>query len=88
MFCHPDDIAAGGFVAGDRVDLVSEWPLADGAVEHRRAEDFRLVPYSTPRGNAAAYYPETNTLIPLDHVARGSNTPVSKAITIRLERRA
>ena len=57
VFCHPDDIAAGGFVAGDRVDLVSEWPLADGAVEHRRAEDFRLVPYSTPRGNAAATIP-------------------------------
>ena len=28
--------------------------------------------------------PKINTLIPLDYVARGSNTPVSKAITIRL----
>jgi formate dehydrogenase major subunit len=88
VFCHPDDIAEAGFVAGDRVDLVSEWPLAGGGVEDRRAEDFRLVPYPTPRGNAAAYYPETNPLIPLDHVARGSNTPVSKAVTIRLERRS
>ena len=88
VFCHPDDIAAGGFVEGDRVDLVSEWPLPDGGVEERRAEDFRLVSYPTPRGNAAAYYPETNPLIPLDHVARGSNTPVSKAVTIRLERRS
>ncbi|MCZ4590012.1 hypothetical protein O4328_41370, partial [Rhodococcus opacus] len=35
----------------------------------------------------AAYYPETNPLIPLDHVARKSNTPVSKAITIRLATR-
>ena len=87
VLCHPDDIAAGGFVEGDRVDLVSEWPLDDGTVEERRAEDFRLVPYPTPRGNAAAYYPETNPLIPLDHTARKSNTPVSKAITIRLERR-
>ncbi len=40
---------------------------------------------STPAGNVAAYYPETNPLVPLDHVARKSNTPVSKAITIRLE---
>ena len=51
----------------------------------RRVTDFRLTAYSTPRGNAAAYYPETNPLVPLDHVADTSNTPVSKAITIRLE---
>jgi hypothetical protein len=44
-----------------------------------------VVAYSTPRGNAAAYYPETNPLVALDHVAKKSNTPVSKAITIRLE---
>jgi anaerobic selenocysteine-containing dehydrogenase len=87
IFCHPDDITAAGFHEGERVDLVSEWPLADGSTQDRRAEDFRLVGYPTPRGNAAAYYPETNPLIPLDHVAFGSNTPVSKAVTIRLERR-
>ncbi|MEH3142257.1 MAG: FdhF/YdeP family oxidoreductase [Mycobacterium kyogaense] len=87
VFCHPDDIAEAGFVAGDRVDLVSEWQLPDGGIEERRADDFRLVPYPTPRGNAAAYYPETNPLVPLDHVARRSNTPVSKAITVRLQRR-
>ncbi|UXA20445.1 FdhF/YdeP family oxidoreductase [Mycobacterium sp. SMC-4] len=87
VFCHPDDITAAGFVAGDRVDLVSVWPRPDGTVEERTAEDFRLVAYPTPRGNAAAYYPETNPLIPLDHVARGSNTPVSKAVTIRLQQR-
>ncbi|MGB3484944.1 MAG: FdhF/YdeP family oxidoreductase [Mycobacterium sp.] len=87
VFCHPDDIAAAGFADGDRVDLVSEWVLADGTVEERRADDFRLVPYPTPRGNAAAYYPETNPLVPLDHTARKSNTPVSKAVTIRLQGR-
>ena len=88
VFCHPDDIAEAGFTAGERVDLVSEWSTQEGVLEERVAADFRLVPYPTPRGNAAAYYPETNPLIPLDHVARGSNTPVSKAVTIRLRRRA
>lgn len=87
VFCHPDDIAQAGFSDGDRVDLVSEWPLPDGGVEEREATDFRLVSYPTPRGNAAAYYPETNPLIPLDHVARRSNTPVSKAVIVRLRRR-
>ncbi|WP_109529345.1 FdhF/YdeP family oxidoreductase [Nocardia aurea] len=66
------------------VDIVSERSLPDGSVEERRVENFRLVPYPTPQGNAAAYYPETNPLIALDHVATGSNTPVSKAVTIRV----
>ena len=87
VFCHPDDIAEAGFTAGERVDLVSEWSTQEGVLEERVAADFRLVPYPTPRGNPAASYPETNPLIPLDHVARGSNTPVSKAVTIRLRRR-
>ncbi|QSE89415.1 FdhF/YdeP family oxidoreductase [Rhodococcus pseudokoreensis] len=87
LFISAEDLESFGYAAGDRVDLVSEWTTADGGVEERRAEDFRLVPYPTPQGNVAAYYPETNPLIPLDHVARKSNTPVSKAVTIRLEKR-
>ncbi|MEU1544999.1 FdhF/YdeP family oxidoreductase [Nocardia sp. NPDC005745] len=83
VLVHPDDIAAFGFSDGDPVDIVSEW--TDGT--ERRVENFRLVSYPTPRGNAAAYYPETNPLVPLDHVAKRSNTPVSKAVTIRLEAR-
>lgn len=87
VFCDPDGIIDAGFAVGDRVDMISEWPRPDGSVEERTAEDFRLVPYPTPRGNAAAYYPETNPLIPLDHVAARSNTPVSKAVIVRLRRR-
>ena len=58
----------------------------DLRLQERRAKDFLVVPYPTPPGNAAAYYPETNPLVPLDHVADKSNTPVSKAIVVRLER--
>jgi molybdopterin-dependent oxidoreductase alpha subunit len=86
VFVNPSDIAAFGLTAGDRVDLISEFPAAGGSISERRAKDFLVVAYSTPPGNAAAYYPETNPLVPLDHVADKSNTPVSKAITIRLER--
>ena len=77
-----------GFEEGEIVDLVSEWTAGDGRVEERRAESFRLVPYSTPRGNAAAYYPETNVLVPLDSVADVSGTPTSKAVIVRFERRS
>ncbi|WP_433726358.1 FdhF/YdeP family oxidoreductase [Nocardia sp. CA-129566] len=81
ILMHIDDITEFGFVDGDLVDLISEW--TDGT--ERKVTGFRIVEYSTPRGNAAAYYPETNPLVPLDHVAARSNTPVSKAVTIRVE---
>ncbi|WP_454791018.1 FdhF/YdeP family oxidoreductase [Mycolicibacterium lutetiense] len=81
VFVNPADIEALGFAEGERVDLVSEF---EG--QERRAKDFLIVPYPTPAGNAAGYYPETNPLVPLDHTAKKSNTPVSKAVVIRLER--
>ena len=86
VFINPSDIERFGLADGDRVDLVSEFADGDGQLQERRAKDFMVVGYSTPVGNAAAYYPETNSLVPLDHTAARSNTPVSKAIVIRLER--
>ena len=79
------DIAALGFADGDLVDLVSEWTGPHGDVEERHAKRFRIVSYPTARGCAAAYYPEANALVPLGSVAEGSNTPVSKAVVVRLE---
>ncbi|HEY4610909.1 MAG TPA: molybdopterin dinucleotide binding domain-containing protein, partial [Ilumatobacteraceae bacterium] len=86
VFVNPADIEALGLSEGDRVDLVSEFSDGDGQLQERTAKDFMVVPYSTPVGNAAAYYPETNSLVPLDHTAARSNTPVSKAIVVRLEK--
>jgi molybdopterin-dependent oxidoreductase alpha subunit len=75
------DLRELGMADGDMVDLVSEWE--DGI--ERRADRFRLVEYSIPKGCVAAYYPETNPLVPLDSVALGSNTPTSKWVIVRLE---
>jgi molybdopterin-dependent oxidoreductase alpha subunit len=81
VLVSPDDLASLGFSNGDVVDLVSVW--SDG---ERRAPGFRIVEYPTPAGCAAAYFPETNVLIPLDSVADISNTPTSKSVVVRLER--
>jgi molybdopterin-dependent oxidoreductase alpha subunit len=75
------DLAAVGLSDGDRVDIVTRWD--DG--RDRRVRDFRVVEYDTPVGTAAAYYPETNPLVPLGSAAVGSNTPTSKSIVVRLE---
>ncbi|MEZ0066006.1 molybdopterin-dependent oxidoreductase alpha subunit [Streptacidiphilus sp. MAP12-20] len=81
VLLHPEDAAAHGVAEGAYVDLVSEW--SDGV--ERRAPHFRVVHYPTTRGCAAAYYPETNVLVPLDSTAETSNTPTSKSVVIRLE---
>lgn len=85
VLLNKSDIAELGLRDGDVVDVVSEW-AGDGEVQERRVKGFRIVSYDTPKGNAAAYYPETNPLVPLGHVAKGSNTPVSKSVVVRLER--
>jgi molybdopterin-dependent oxidoreductase alpha subunit len=82
VLVHPDDIAKLGLTDGEMVDLVSEWR---DAVE-RRAPGFRVVAYQTARGCCAAYFPETNVLVPLDSTAEGSNTPTSKSVVVRFER--
>ncbi|WFG44054.1 FdhF/YdeP family oxidoreductase [Pseudonocardia alni] len=81
VFISDADLRELGFADGDRVNLVSEW--TDGS--ERRADDFRLVSYSTPKGCIAAYYPETNPLIPLESYADGSRCPTSKWVQVRLE---
>jgi molybdopterin-dependent oxidoreductase alpha subunit len=77
VFVHPRDLDELGLADGRVVDLVGPGG--------RRAERFRAVAYDTPRGCAAAYYPETNALVPLDSVADISGTPTSKSVLVRLE---
>ncbi|MDQ7955805.1 MAG: hypothetical protein RET84_07845, partial [Pseudomonadota bacterium] len=48
------------------------------------ADRFKLVAYDIPRGNLAAYYPETNPLVPLSATAIAAGTPTSKAIPVVL----
>ncbi|WP_075181876.1 FdhF/YdeP family oxidoreductase [Pantoea sp. 1.19] len=84
LFIHPEDLAELGMTAGDRVDIETLWH--DGVT--RRLSHIKLVPYAIPRGNLAAYYPETNPLIPLDSVGDDSGTPTSKSVPVRLLRSA
>jgi molybdopterin-dependent oxidoreductase alpha subunit len=80
VLVSPDDLAEFGVEDGDTVDLLG---IADDGVE-RRADRFKVVSYPTSRGCIAAYYPETNPLVPLDSVALESGTPTSKSVLVRL----
>ena len=61
-----------GLQADDRVDLVTH--STDGI--ERVVRGFRVVPYAFPDGCCAAYYPETNPLVPLySHDPTASRRP-------------
>lgn len=80
LFMNPDDIAALGLKPGDDVDIETHWN--DGI--ERKVTGFKLVSYAIPRGNLAAYYPETNPLIPLSSFGDGTGTPTSKSVPVSI----
>lgn len=78
VLVHPDDLTELGFNDRDLVDVISTF-----AGTERRADKFRLIGYPTAKGCAAAYFPEANALVHRELVARESNTPGYKAMTVR-----
>jgi molybdopterin-dependent oxidoreductase alpha subunit len=80
IFMNDADIEALGLTAAQMVDLTSHFE--DG---ERHASGFAVVPYSIPRGCAAAYFPEANPLVPLASHADRSSTPTSKSIEISIQ---
>jgi anaerobic selenocysteine-containing dehydrogenase len=81
IFANEQDIQRLGFEPGQKVDLVALW---DDERE-RRVSGFTLIAYDIPPGQAAAYYPETNPLVPLESYGDRTYTPTSKFVAIRLE---
>ncbi|GGB39925.1 oxidoreductase [Oceanisphaera marina] len=82
LFMHPDEIKRRGLQEGDWVELSTVW-LDD--VE-RKVGGFKVVAYDIPPGDVAAYYPETNPLVPLHSVGDGSDTPTSKSIPVLIRK--
>ena len=83
ILINADDAVDMGFKDRDMVDVISTFQGTE-----RRADNFRLVVYPTPRGCAAAYFPEANQLMHRELVARESNTPGYKAMAVRFVARA
>ena len=66
VFVNPDDISELALTDGLFVDIHGVYQ--DGV--DRVLRKFRVVSYPTARGCAAAYYPEANVLVPLNHTAQ------------------
>ena len=80
IFLNIADIQKRGLQKDQWVDLISHFES-----ETRRAERFKVIPYEIPPGCAAAYFPETNVLVPVRNTADQSNQPASKSIVISIE---
>ncbi|UAN43585.1 FdhF/YdeP family oxidoreductase [Serratia sp. JSRIV001] len=82
LFIHPKDLADLGLQDGELVEIETLWN--DGVT--RKVSGFKLVSYDIPRGNLAAYYPETNPLVPLASFGDGTGTPTSKSVPVAIRR--
>ena len=78
LFINKKDALKQGFKDNDYVDITSIW--SDN--QDRTVINFILCFYEIPRGNLAAYYPETNPLVPLDSFGDRSYTPTSKSVAV------
>lgn len=81
LFMSTEDMEANNLKKLDVVNITSTY---DTIV--RTARNFRIIPYHIPVGNLAAYFPETNVLVPYNHFADGSKTPISKSIKVRIHK--
>ena len=81
ILMNPEDMKAHHLQKEEVVNLSSTY---DGVV--RKAEKFLVIPYQIPRGNVASYFPETNVLVPYNHYADKSHTPISKSVRVRIHK--
>ncbi|MEM9856164.1 MAG: FdhF/YdeP family oxidoreductase [Bacteroidota bacterium] len=75
------DMNEAGIAQKDKVDLVSNY---DGI--ERKAESFIAIEYDIPKRCVATYFPEANAVIPYNHYAHTSKTPISKSVVIKLKK--
>ena len=81
LFMNKADMARESLKKMDVVNILSNY---DG--QERKVFQFLIIPYCIPKGNLAAYFPETNPLVPIHEYADKSNTPISKSIRVSVEK--
>jgi molybdopterin-dependent oxidoreductase alpha subunit len=80
VFVNERDLAACGIAHGDRVDIET----AFGGAQELRLCGLTAVAFDIAQGSIAAYYPEANALVPLDHHDPRSGTPSYKSVPVTI----
>lgn len=84
IFMNEQDLARHGIAHGDIIDIKTALP--GGAV--RSLNGFTVVKHDIAPGSVAAYYPEANGLVPIEHHDAHSGTPSYKSVPVRVTRAA
>jgi molybdopterin-dependent oxidoreductase alpha subunit len=82
VFLNDNEMRRRGLAPEDRVDIQT---LSSDGIE-RVVRGLKIVRYNIPDGSCAAYYPETNSLIPLYSYDPISGTPSAKSVPVLLRR--
>lgn len=82
IFINAADMNKQALINGEYVKIKT---VSNDGVE-RFVSNFKVVEYPIPLGCVAAYYPETNPLVPLESVADDCGTPTYKSIAITIEK--
>ena len=80
VFANSGDMEKQNLKDGDIVEITSVFK--DGI--ERSVSNFKVISYQIPTGCIAAYYPETNPLVPLDSIADDCGTPTYKSVPVKL----
>jgi anaerobic selenocysteine-containing dehydrogenase len=83
VFVNERDLGSRGLKHGDLVDL-SVVPNAGAKPGERVMRGLTAVAYNIAQGSIAAYYPEANVLVALDHYDVKSGTPSYKSTPVLL----
>jgi anaerobic selenocysteine-containing dehydrogenase len=80
VMMNRQDMHRAGLSEGQTIRLIGD----AGDARHREVGDLTVVEYDVPPGCIAAYYPECNPLIALDHHAEQSHVPAAKSVPVRI----
>ena len=82
IFMNAEDINKQSLKNGDYVKITT---ISNDGIE-RSLSNFKVIEYSIPSNCVAAYYPETNPLVPLESIADDCGTPTYKSIAVSIEK--
>tara|TARA_B110000467_G_scaffold53296_1_gene48821 strand:- start:12624 stop:14939 length:2316 start_codon:yes stop_codon:yes gene_type:complete len=81
VFANSEDMGSQRLQDGDLISIIT---VSNDNIK-RSVSGFRVVSYQIPAGCIAAYYPETNPLVPLESIADDCGTPTYKSIPVMLK---
>jgi molybdopterin-dependent oxidoreductase alpha subunit len=81
LFMSKADLAAFELEHGDLVEIATALP----STQERRLQ-LTAIAYDIAPGSVAAYYPEANGLVPLNHQDKQSGTPAYKSVPVHVRK--